>query len=740
MAITIKGYVEGITYRNEENGYTVFRLSGNAETTVCVGILHFVNQGDCIEVEGEYQTHPVHGNQIAVQKYEITEPDDLISMKRYLGSGAIKGIREALADKIVEKFREETFKIIEDEPERLTEIKGISKRIAMQIADQVEGKKDFRRAMIFLQKYGISTALAAKVYQHYGQDIYGVIKENPYQLADEITGVGFKIADEIARKVGIHVDSDFRIQSGIHYTLLQCVSEGHVYLPKSVLLTRVQQLLEIEVENVERHLMDLTIEKKIVQKPEEFDSRIYPSMYYYMELNIAKMLHDLNVQYEVPDVVLENRICQIQKNTKQVLDEKQQRAVMEGVRNGLLILTGGPGTGKTTTINAMIQYFESEGLDVFLAAPTGRAAKRMSETTGCEARTIHRMLEVSGNPEEDGNVGFARNRQNPLEVDVIIIDEMSMVDLTLMHALLSAIVEGTRVILVGDKNQLPSVGPGSVLKDIIAADTFKVIELTKIFRQAGESDIVVNAHKINTGEEITLDNNSKDFFFLKRDDTNMIISNAIELIQKKLPKYVQASQQEIQVLTPMRKGMLGVERLNRILQQYLNPKEGGKVEKEVGERIFRMGDKVMQIKNNYQLEWEVTTKFGLVVDKGLGVYNGDMGIITYIDLYHEVVEVTFDEERKVNYPFKLLNELEHSYAITIHKSQGSEYPAVIIPLLQGPRLLYNRNLIYTAITRAKKCVTLIGDERTFREMINNTNEQKRYTSLEERIQEFNLSM
>lgn len=734
--MTLTGYVEHIIFRNEENGYTVFNLNNEDGELTCVGSFAFINEGESLVLNGEYTSHASYGTQFKVESHEVRELDDVISIERYLGSGAIKGVGPTLASRIVKKFKEDTFRIVEEEPERLVEIKGISERMAREIAEQVENKKDLRKAMIFLQKYGISTSLAAKIYQHYGQNTYKVVQENPYQMADHVPGLGFKTADEIAAQVGILTDSDFRIRSGLFYTLTQCINEGHIYLPQSTLLTKANRLLGVDISDIEKYIMDLAMEKKVVLKKEEWDTRVYPAQYYYMELNTAKMLHDLNVTYEVADVSVEHRLHQIEKNMGQELDEKQQRAVIESVRNGLLIVTGGPGTGKTTTINAMIRFFEAEGLDIYLAAPTGRAAKRMTEATGYEARTIHRLLEVNGNPEEDGPSGFGRNMQNPLEVDVIIIDEMSMVDVNLMHALLSALVSGTRLILVGDRNQLPSVGPGSVLKDIIASDTFPVVELSKIFRQASESDIVVNAHKINKGQGVIIDNKSQDFFFLKRQDSNMIISNVIQLIKQKLPSYVEASQNDIQVLTPMRKGVLGVERLNSILQEYLNPPDKKKSEKEYGERIFRVGDKVMQIKNNYQLEWEVSTKFGLVIDKGLGVFNGDVGLISDVDTYHEIVEVTYEEGKKVKYQFKMLDELEHAYAITIHKSQGSEYPAVIIPLLSGPRLLFNRNLLYTAVTRAKKCVTIVGDERVFQEMINNADEQERYTSLDERIQEF----
>ena len=733
----IKGYVEHIVFRNEENGYTVFHLTNKDGELTCVGTFPYISEGEMLEVSGEYTNHNVYGMQLRVISHEVKEPEDLVSIERYLGSDAIKGLGAALAGRIVRKFKDDTFRIMEEEPERLAEVKGISERKAREIAEQVEEKKDMRKAMIYLQKYGINLSLAVKIYEHYGSSVYRVMEENPYQIADHVQGVGFKTADEIASKVGIHTDSDFRIRSGIFYVLLQSVAEGHVYLPQKELLRRAVDLLEVEICDIEKYLMDLAMEKKVVIKEKEDGIRIYPAHYYYLELNTAKMLHDLNVSYEIPEDAIEKRIRQIEEDAELSLDELQRTAVKEAVRNGVLVLTGGPGTGKTTTINAMIHFFESEGMDIYLAAPTGRAAKRMTEATGCEARTIHRMLELAYTPENNENrMEFARNQENPLETDVIIIDEMSMVDLPLMHVLLNAIMVGTRVILVGDQDQLPSVGAGSVLKDLIKSERFPVIRLTKVFRQAEQSDIVVNAHKINRGEPVVLDNKSRDFFFLKRQDANTIISVIITLIQKKLPKYVNADSFDIQVLTPMRKGLLGVERLNVILQQYLNPPDKKKDEKEYGTKLFRVGDKVMQIKNNYQLEWEIATKYGLVVDKGIGVFNGDIGRITAINSYTETVEVEYEEKKKVEYPFQLLDELELAYAITIHKSQGSEYPAVVIPLLQGPRQLYHRNLIYTAVTRAKQCVTLVGSDMTFQEMIQNANEQNRYTSLAECIQEF----
>ena len=741
MEETIEGYVDHIIFQNRDNGYTVACLISQGEEITCVGNFRFLSEGETIRARGTYTRHPSYGRQFSMDSYESVIPQDSLAMERYLGSGAIKGIGAALAARIVRKFGDDTLRIIEEEPERLAEVKGISERKAREIADQVEEKADMRKAMMFLQQYGITQTLGMKIYRQYGQEMYGVLKENPYKMAEDIPGVGFKIADEIAARIGIHTDSDYRIRSGILYILLLASGEGHVYLPKEVLLKRARDLLGVEQEYMEKHIMDLSIDRKIVireikREGTPVQTAVYAASYYQVELHVAQMLHTLNLQDTVKEDVLEEKIERIQRGTGIELDEKQKEAVKEAVKNGLLVITGGPGTGKTTTINAIIRYFEMEDLDICLAAPTGRAAKRMTETTGYEAKTIHRLLELSGGPEQaQENVRFERNAQNPLEADVIIIDEMSMVDIFLMHALLSAVVSGTRLILVGDVNQLPSVGPGSVLKDIISSGCFPVVELVKIFRQASQSDIVVNAHKINQGIPVVLDNKSRDFFFLKRYDANVIISIVITLIQKKLPKYVEAAPYEIQVLTPMRKGLLGVERLNSILQQYLNPPDREKKEKEHGQGVFREGDKVMQIKNNYQLEWEIRGNYGIPVEKGVGVFNGDTGIIREINSFAEMMTVEFDEKRFVEYSFKQLDELELAYAITIHKAQGSEYPAVVIPLLQGPRMLMNRNLLYTAVTRARTCVTLVGDEKTFYEMENNRMEQDRYTALDVRIKE-----
>ena len=733
---TINGYVDHIIYRSADNGYTVLVMICDEEEVTCVGTFSDIAEGENIEAHGNYNDHPTYGRQFAVKSFEEKAPKDEMAIERYLGSGAIKGVGIALAARIVRRFKSDTFRIIEEEPERLAEVKGISERKAMEIADQVNAKRDLRQAMIFLQQYGISTTLAVKIYNTYGQEIYGILKENPYRMADDVDGVGFRTADEIASRVGIRTDSDFRIRSGIQYALLQASNEGHTYLPMPELTQRASNLLQIEPEYIEKHYMNLAMDRKIIMRQAGNTTQIYASSFFYMEANTATMLKQLNANFNVPDIEIEERLRQIEKQTKMDLDEHQVEAVKEAVRNGLLVITGGPGTGKTTTINTIIRYFELEGMDIFLAAPTGRAAKRMSETTGFEARTIHRMLELNGGME--GNAGFEKNEQNPLETDVIIIDEMSMVDISLMYALLKAIAAGTRLILVGDVNQLPSVGPGSVLKDIIDSNEFHTVKLTKIFRQASTSDIIVNAHKINRGEPVSLDNKSMDFFFLKRYEADKIINVTLQLIKQKLPKFVGASEYDIQVLTPMRKGLLGVERLNGILQMYLNPADKRKREKEHGDTIFREGDKVMQTKNNYQLEWEIRSKYGLCIDKGTGIFNGDMGIIEEINDFAETMTVSFDEGRMVEYPYKLLDELELAYAVTIHKSQGSEYPAVVIPLLSGPRMLMNRNLLYTAVTRAKKCVTIVGNDITFNQMIENNSQLKRYSGLRDRLTEDSL--
>ena len=748
---TVTGYIEKIKYRNEENGYSVLSVADGKDEYILVGTFPYIGEGERIEATGRMVEHSIYGEQLAVESYEILAPEDTLAIERYLGSGAIKGIGAALAKRIVKKFKADTFRIMEEEPERLAEVKGISERMAMEISNQVEEKRDLRQAMLFLQQYGITMNLAVKIYQQYGQRMYSVIQENPYQLADDISGVGFKIADEIAAKVGIFTDSDYRIKSGLFYTLLQAMGNGHTYLPQEELLANASELLKVEADHMEKHLVDLQMEKKLVVKEKDDRRIVYPAQYFYMELNTARMLHDLNLKDDVSAEKIRKRLKRLLEADGMELDELQEQAVIEAVNHGLLIITGGPGTGKTTTINTIIRYFEQDDMEILLAAPTGRAAKRMAEATGYEAKTIHRLLELTGIPMVENRSGsgtdtgasgtrlegmhFERNEENPLDADVIIIDEMSMVDIGLMHALLKAVNVGTRLILVGDVNQLPSVGPGNVLRDMIESERFPVVKLTKIFRQAAQSDIIVNAHMIHAGERVPLEKRSKDFLFIRRDNPQNIISDMMVLVRDKLPNYVQADMSEIQIMTPMRKGALGVEQLNKILQERFNPPAPTKQEKESGGTIFRVGDKVMQIKNNYQIEWETRNRYGIPLEQGTGVFNGDTGVIRNVNNFAETLEVEFDEGKMVEYSFKQLEELELAYAITIHKSQGSEYPAVVIPVHTGPRMLMTRNLIYTAVTRAKKCVCLVGLPEMFQFMVENEVEQKRYSGLKDRILE-----
>lgn len=733
----LEGYVEHIIFRNGENGYTVMNVVADEEEITCVGVLQYIDEGEMLLMRGEYKEHSLYGQQFAIESYELKEPEDTVAIERYLASGAIKGIGAALAARIVRRFKEDTFRVIEEEPERLKEVKGISERMSREIAAQVEEKKDMRQAMLFLQQYGINTTLSVRIYEKYGADIYRIIKENPYRLADDINGIGFKIADEIAGKVGINTDSDFRIKSGLLYVLVQAGNDGHTYLPKDELLAKTRELLSLGEVDIEKHLMDMVVDRKLIIKEESGQIHVFANLSYHTELNTARMLTELNILCGREDYQVDKRIERIEQELGEELDEKQRLAVKEAVQNGLLVITGGPGTGKTTTINAILKYFEEEDMVVELAAPTGRAAKRMSEATGYAAKTIHRLLELSGIPDEGGRTEFERNEQNPLEADVIIVDEMSMVDIYLMHSLLKAIVAGTRLILVGDANQLPSVGPGCVLKDIIESEVFTVVRLEKIFRQAAKSNIVINAHKINEGKPLDLENKKTDFFIMRRYESRGILDMIKKLIVDILPPNIKVEPYDIQVMTPMRKGQLGVEELNVYLQGILNPPAKSKAEKKTGNVVFRVGDKVMQIKNDYQLEWEIQNKYKIAVEKGTGVFNGDMGIISEINTFAEMMTVCFDDNRIVQYSFKQMEELEHAYAITIHKSQGSEYPAIIMPLLNGPRMLMNRNLLYTGVTRAKRCVTIVGDERTVQEMIHNKSENKRYTDLRARILEFN---
>ncbi|MCR5501382.1 MAG: ATP-dependent RecD-like DNA helicase [Lachnospiraceae bacterium] len=734
----ITGYIDHVIYKNPENEYTVLLLiREDQEESVCVGIFPGIDQGMTIEAEGEYTEHPTYGKQFRAKSFREVRPKDIFGIERYLGSGAIKGVGEALARRIVKAFGEDTFRVIEDEPEKLSEIKGISPRMAQEIGAQVYEKKAVRDAFIYLQQYGIGNTLAVRIYERYGDGVYAVLRENPYRLAEDVSGVGFRIADDIARKMGIEASSEYRIRSAILYTLSLAAAEGHTCLPADLLVRNCLSILNIEDTDLRPMIEDLAMDRKIVIKKD----LIYSAPFYTAEGDCAAMLHELNISMDEEELKkrsekIREDLDGILKHQNIELDELQEKAVLECIRHGVLVISGGPGTGKTTTINTIIRYYDRLGLEIALAAPTGRAAKRMQEATGYEAKTIHRLLEVSGSPDRsDTSVMFEKNEDNPIDADVVIIDEMSMVDIFLLRSLLKAITVGTRLVLVGDVDQLPSVGPGRVLRDIINSGCFTVVMLKRIFRQEDTGDIVVNAHLINEGKHIRLDNKSRDFFFLERSDPNVIYKHMVELIRDKLPSYVDAKPYDIQVLTPTRKGLLGAPVLNRVLQEQLNPPSPRKKELIHGERIFRTGDKVMQTKNDYQLAWRIEGNFSIVIDEGLGVFNGDTGTIVSIDPAGTMLTVEFDEHKKVDYPVSLLEELEHAYAVTVHKSQGSEYPAVVIPLLSGPRLLMNRNLLYTAVTRAKKCVTILGSSEVLNRMIDNDHEYERYSTLDRRIRE-----
>lgn len=760
-----EGYVEKVIYKNDDNGYAVFTVSGEDGEDIFVGTLHGINEGIYISAEGEYVNHPQYDLQFKFTSYEIKLPEDIVSVERYLSSGVIKGVGEALAKRIVKRFKMDSLRIIEEEPERLAEIKGISDRKAREIAISYHEKKDMQDAIIFLTGYGISVNLAVKIYNEYGDDMYEVVRTNPYKVAEDITGVGFRTADEMAEKMGISPDSNFRIRAALLYTLLNANRLGHMYLPKNMLINKTYSLLTDASEEYDEELLDsisnriieLSMEGKVVIKEiasvenvvqqqetgvadygNEHITAVYSSVNYYTELNSARILNELDANCIRLNISTDKLMDDIEEKEEITLDDSQRSAIRNSVNNGVAVITGGPGTGKTTTINALIKIFESVKMEIMLGAPTGRAAKRITEATGYTAQTIHRMLELSGGNPENGDNGysFARNSANPLETDVIIIDEMSMVDSGIFYSLLQAVMPGTRLVLVGDSNQLPSVGPGNVLKDIISSGAFSVTTLDKIFRQGEGSDIIMNAHKINAGEQLEIKNKSRDFFYIPRNNPTDIILELKQLILHKLPDYFGLASFDIQVLTPMRKYELGVENLNNRLQEILNPHSSNLAERGRGDVIFRVGDKVMQVKNNYKLEWKIMDDNSRYVrEEGIGVFNGDVGFVKEIDDYEQRMIVEFDDGRRVCYLYSQLDELEHAFAITIHKSQGSEYPVVVIPLLSGPPKLLNRNLLYTAVTRARKGVVIVGNIGIVKSMIDNTAQQKRYTTFAERIKE-----
>ncbi|MEE3467899.1 MAG: ATP-dependent RecD-like DNA helicase [Eubacterium sp.] len=739
----LKGYVTHIVYRNDETGYTVFYLEGaDGDETTCVGSFPFISEGEFVTLTGRMISHNVYGEQFEVQKFEVSEPDNEVAILRYLSSGAVKGIRGGLAKRIVDKFGDRTFEVMEKYPEELAAVKGISEKKARDIAENFSEQREVRRAIIFLQKYGIPNTTAIRIYKYYREETFDVVEKTPYRMAEEVSGIGFKTADEIAMRGGFQKDSPGRIRAGMLYLLAQSGGEGNTFLPIQELIELAVSMLEVPHEQILDVLGVMAADRAVIVCAEGEDKHIYLPTLYYAELNSARMLLDLNIDFKINEKECIKTCKKVEEREEIELDETQRSAVIEALRRGVTVITGGPGTGKTTTINTLIRVMRSMNLSILMAAPTGRAAKRMEETCGYPAQTIHRLLEFSGAPTEGDDfertgASFGRDQDNPLEADVVIVDEMSMVDIYLFHNLLKAIPVSTRLVLVGDVDQLPSVGPGSVLQDIIESEAFGVVKLTKIFRQALKSDIVRNAHRILAGESLDLENKPDgDFFFAPSEDARQVLGLMLKsIVNSSLADYASCKPFDIQVLAPMKKGETGVIRCNEILQQHMNPPAYGKNELKAHEVIFREGDKVMQTKNNYRMEYRILGYNGVVIEEGTGVFNGDIGRIEKIDTDLREVTVCFDEERLVTYASSDLSDLELAYAVTIHKSQGSEYPAVILPLLGAPSPLMTRNILYTAVTRGRSLVMIIGSQAVLDRMIANKNKGTRYSTLRQRIRE-----
>lgn len=737
--LEISGIIDSIKYRNDENGYTVFTVieSEDAEDEyICVGTLPFISAGENVSITGKVVVHPVYGEQLSVESCHQTMPTEEASIERYLASGIIKGIGKVTSKKIVKKFGKDTFSIIAENPERLAEIRGINEAKAMQIGELFHVQAEQRNAVIFLQKYGVSISNALKIYKRYKGATITIVEKNPYTLADEVFGIGFATVDKIAANMGIAPDSDFRIQAGIKYCLELSLSDGNVYLPMDNLIAEAAKLLGIHRDLIMRMIMKLHIDNQLFVEDTEDNKNVYLNFSYYNESYVARKLVELSHFMPATSLNYDTEISCIEAYNSITFAPEQRKAIKEALTNGVMVITGGPGTGKTTIINAIISLLKAENMEVRLAAPTGKAAKRMSIATGETAQTIHRLLGVQHLEENSRRQVFDHDEDNPLEADVIITDESSMMDLSLMTSLLKAIVAGTRYIIVGDADQLPSVGAGNVLKDIITSGVIPVIRLDHIYRQAEGSYIITNAHRINKGEMPLIEKNSKDFFLMRRYNGEQLAQTIVQLVTQRLPNYLDCDGlKDIQLLTPMRKSVLGVDNLNTILQACLNPPAYGKTEKPHGKKVFRLGDKVMQIKNNYDISWKIFRN-GKLYDDGTGIYNGDEGIVSLINLDEEYMEVIFDEEKTVQYDFSQLDELELSYAVTIHKSQGSEYKAVIMPVFNGPPMLLTRNLLYTAVTRAKELVVLVGIPEVLEAMVNNNRETERYTALAEKLKYF----
>ena len=733
----IQGVVDQIVYKNDDNGYVVLKLKTKDDLIAAVGYVPFITEGQRVKIEGKWVIHPTFGQQVKIKSCEEILPSNIEGIERYLSSGLIPGIGPVTAKNIVKKFGEDSLDIIEMNPGKLKEVDGIGEKKAFAISEAFKEQRELKNVMVFLQTYGVSTAYGIKIFKKYGQNTINTVRENPYKLCEDISGIGFKTADRIARNLGMPLNSIERAKAGIKYILYSFTANGHTYLPMKNLLFESKRLLNIPEEIIKEAVSISAASKDIVIEGEEYSStNVYLSSFYYAELGVARRLIEISLSGTEKNLYgIDEEINSYEKENNIEFADEQRQAITAGVKEGLCIITGGPGTGKTTIIKCMIRIFEKMGLTVVLGAPTGRAAKRITETTGREAKTIHRLLEMEFISSDD-SPSFVRDEGNPIEADVIIIDEASMIDILLMNSLLKALAPGAKLILVGDVDQLPSVGPGNVLRDMIESKVITTVRLRHIYRQADESLITVNAHRINDGEMPFLNDRDKDFFFIQRNANHEIVDEILDLIKNRLPFFKDGFDpiKDMQILSPTRKGEIGIYNLNKRIQEILNPPSKDKAERDLKDFIFREGDKVMQIKNNYNLEWTKINGSGEA--SGTGVFNGDIGYIKEIDNENKRLLVVFDDDRQVYYDFINLDELELAYAITIHKSQGSEFKVVLIPISYGPPMLMTRNLIYTAVTRAKDLVVLVGLKQALYVMINNNTITERFSNLKQRIINF----
>ncbi len=731
----IEGPIEEIIFRNEQNGYTVFVIDFRTTPVVCVGKLVSANIGENLSLEGEYVNNAKYGYQFAVESYEVILPTSLAGIERYLCSGLIKGIGPVTAKNIVNHFKEKTFDIIEFSPSSLAEVRNISPKKALEIGEKFKELKKLQNAVMFLQKYNITTNMSLKIYEIYGAKTIEIVKNNPYRLVEDIDGIGFTTADKIAQNIGIPRDSVYRVRAGILHSLNNSIEKtGNTYLPQNMLLNMASSLLDIDCEEnselFDNALDGLLLDKSVLSIKHEGYQIISPAKYYYSESAVAQKLALLNSSTVLKQRNVDDEIAHFEQRNQIKFHSEQKMAISNSLNSGVSVITGGPGTGKTTIVKCIIELIKSSNQKFMLLAPTGRASKRLADSTGQEAKTIHRALEVASG-DLSSISRFVYNENNPFKTDVVIVDEVSMVDISLMNHLCKALPRDCKLILVGDKDQLPSVGPGNVLDDIIKSGTIKVSMLTKIFRQSDDSLIITNAHLINSGKMPIIDNSSKDFFFEEKNDTSAIKNSIVDLVSKRLPKFTHLESNQIQVLAPLKAGLCGIDNLNRCLQETINPSRTMKMEIVVGDTIFRVGDKVMQTSNNYNLVWKRMN--GFIEEEGEGVFNGDIGFVELIDYQTGEMVVNFEDGRRCLYPRTELNQLSLAYAITIHKSQGSEFDVVIIPAIAGASMILTRNLIYTAVTRAKKMVVIVGEQKNLKRMVSNNYTVQRFTLLKEML-------